>query len=286
MNKLRRVLNAVQCVNLSDGSIRSRGTYEKFISNKLKNTDYFKIIIIMDFKENTKKIRYSNKKGSKITRFEAEGQHYLWSGSTAGYYSDITLLKGIITIEEEPRFIYYTETVEEFDEMSKSYKTEIDLLFKNEGKYYCNHPFIKLTDKNREELNEHIESEEFELFSNKFSEFLYELDKRKYPTITWILSNCRDRCPNVDSPEFMERWNQETKFINEVIRQTAYYNQNLKKFIKIIHPKVSEYKLRANYRGKSENAKENKSRNWRKNKENDRRRKQRRETKKSIKNDI
>ena len=58
------------------------------------------------------------------------------------------------------------------------------------------------------------------------------------------------------------------------------------KFIKIIHPKVSEYKLRANYTGKSENAKENKSRNWRKNKENDRRRKQRRETKQSIKNDI
>ena len=70
--------------------------------------------------------------------------------------------------------------------------------------------------------------------------------------------------------------------IKKVITQIVEYNQDFKNFIQILHPRMSDYNIRSNYIGKSENGKKNKSRKWRKNKEVARRRKERRDTKKSI----
>jgi len=234
----------------------------------------------MDFKENTKKKRYTEKKPSKNTRKEAEGQRYLWNQSTIRY--NIEVSTGYISTTEEPRFLYYSVNDEEYQKLSNGYKEEIKLLYNDEGKHYCNHKFIKISNKNREELDELVNSEEFEVFRDKFANLLYNLDDNKYPVIKWIINNCREKYPDKNWPEYLTYWNNEIMLIKKVITQIVEYNQDFKNFIQILHPRMSDYNIRSNYIGKSENGKENKSRKWRKNKEVARRRKERRDTKKSI----
>ena len=86
----------------------------------------------MDFKENTKKKRYTEKKPSKNSRNEAEGQRYLWNISTIR--NNIETFTGYISTIEEPRFLYYSVNDEEYQKLSKGYKEEIKLLYKKKEK--------------------------------------------------------------------------------------------------------------------------------------------------------
>ena len=90
-----------------------------FIQNKL----YYKILCLK--KENTKKERFSYKKGKKNSRISSEGQSYLYSRHTGGS-DDLTDYKGLIYHFYEPRFIYFAETDDEYKYMKKTIRMKFN----------------------------------------------------------------------------------------------------------------------------------------------------------------
>lgn len=163
--------------------------------------------------------------------------------------------------------------------MKDKYTSEIQLLIKDEIKYFYNHDFLKNQSKTKDMLKQLEKTEEYEKFVNDFTECLIQINGDKYPAIKWILNNIYKKSDFNGNMYYMEVWNEE-KLIKNIIENTIQLSQD---FIKILGEKDAEFLIRSEYYGKSENTKENKSRKWRKNIETNRRRKERRERKNNIK---
>lgn len=236
----------------------------------------------MSEKENTKKERFSYKKGKKNSRFSSEGQSYLYSRHTGGL-DHLTDYKGLIYHFYEPRFIYFAETDDEYKYMNENYSYEIQLLIKDEIKYFYYPDFLKNQSKTKDMLKQLEKTEEYEKFVNDFTECLIQINGDKYPVIKWILNSIYKKSDFNGNMYYMEVWNEE-KLIKNIIENTIQLSQDFKNFIKILGEKDAQFLIRSEYYGKSENAKQNKSRRWRKNIETNRRRKERRERKNNIKN--
>lgn len=248
----------------------------------------------MEFKENTKKKRYSFKKGSKLCK-ESAGNKYLYTGSTFrddNIQQDITYIKGKINNEWNYQFQYYAETIEQYEKMNPLLEKEKETLFSQEMKWFIEHPLLINNNKNKKELEEIIwrkgkrwyekdtflATPEYHSIKEEFVDCLINLDNKKYPTITWIVNNLKNR--------FM--WNEYNhcssirSLINVMIDMIVRTNHSLKNFIKIMHPKEADFIIRNNYKGKSEPADYDKNRKWRKRIETNRRRKERKDNKKLI----
>ncbi len=237
----------------------------------------------MTSKEDTYKKRYSFKKGSEYNR-ESQGNKYLYNGSTFRYgKQDISEVKGIIDNEWDYQFQYYAETIEQYETMNTLIEKEKEILFSQEMKKFIEHPMLICNNKKKHELEELINSLEYNSIKKEFIECLINIDEEKYPTISWVINNLKSRS------KYRNYWKYGNCRIKDIkdeldimIDMIVRTNHSLKNFIKIMHPKDAEFIIRSNYIGKSEPEDNNKNRNWRKRKETNRRRKERRETKKQI----
>ncbi len=236
----------------------------------------------MSSKENTKKTRYSFKKGSKFSR-ESQGNKYLYNGSTFRYGKrDITEVKGTIDNEWDYQFQYYAETIEQYEIMNSLLKKETEILFSQEMKRFIEHPLLINNNKKTQELEEIIVSLEYDSIKKQFIKCLINIDEEKYPTISWVINNLKSRSKYKG---YLHEGNSNIGISNELdtmIDIIVKTNHSLKNFIKIMHPKNAEFVMRNNYLGKSTPEDQNKNRKWRKRKETNRRRKERTETKKQI----
>ena len=232
-----------------------------------------------DVKENTKKTRYSFKKGSGITR---DTSRQLDSHTFMRNRETIIDWKDKIDFENEVGIIYYSINEEQYEDMDKKLKQELIQLFDTELKNYDKHIFLINNNKSKEQIEEILNNnEKFNSLISKIISVLLHLDSDNYPTISWIVSN-------ILSKRYQEyRYWETTEYVlNNMIRLFVKTNHNLKNLFQIAHPKKAEYMLRSNYRGKSENYNQNKSRKWRRKIEKNRIQKERKEVRKSIKDDF
>lgn len=228
-------------------------------------------------KENTKKTRYSYKKGCKISK-DSEGNKYLYQGSTFAHNkTHITHIKGIIDNEWDSTFTYYAETNEEFEIMNNLLDKEKDALFSQEMKYFVNHPLLINNNKKKEELQSLIMTQEYDSIKKEAINCLMNIDEEKYPTIKWILNNLINKIDNGKINKYYKYllYEQTINYIDGMINWIVSTNHSIKNFIKIVHPKYSEFIIRNNYCGKSTPEDNDKNRKWRKNIETNRRRKER-----------
>ena len=240
----------------------------------------------MSLKENTKKKRYSFKKGEKFCK-EKAGNRYLYDGATFRDEHSSHLRRyifGSIDNEWDYQFQYYAETIEQYNEMNSLLIREKERLFSEEMKQFIEHPLLINNDKKKEELEIIIDSIEYDSIKKELIDCLIDIDKEKYPIIYWIINNLKSRskyreyqhkfgnCRVIDIKDELD------EMINIIVRT----NHSLKNFIKIMHPKDAEFLIRNNYIGKSEPEDYDKNRKWRKRIETKRRRKERKDNKKQI----
>ena len=149
----------------------------------------------MSLKENTKKKRYSFKKGEKCCR-EKEGNKYLYNGATFRDEHSCHLRRytfGSIDNEWNYQFQYYAETIEQYNEMNSLLLREKEKLFSEEMKQFIEHPLLINNDKNKEELEIIIDSIEYDSIKKKLIGCLIDIDEEKYPIISWIINNLKSR---------------------------------------------------------------------------------------------
>ena len=240
----------------------------------------------MSLKENTKKKRYSFKKGEKFCK-EKAGNRYLYDGATFRHEHSSHLRRctfGSIDNEYDYQFQYYAETIEQYNEMNTLLIREKKRLFSEEMKQFIEHPLLINNNKKKEELEIIIDSIEYDYIKKELIDCLINVDEEKYPIISWIINNLKSRskhreyqhkfgnCRVIDIKDELD------EMINIIVRT----NHSLKNFIKIMHPKEAEFLIINNYIGKSEPADYDKNRKWRKRIETKRRRKERKDNKKQI----
>ena len=102
----------------------------------------------MNFKENTKKKRYSFKKGEKFCK-EKEGNEYLYEGATFRHKHLRRSTIGSIDNEWNYQFQYYAETIEQYNKMNSLLIREKERLFSEEMKPFIDHPLLINNDKKK-----------------------------------------------------------------------------------------------------------------------------------------
>jgi hypothetical protein len=214
----------------------------------------------MEFKENTKKIKYSFKKSR---------------GSTDPNFVRLWDFKGDVTDPYPFSSIdYYAINETEYNELKPKLEMENDALVNIHFHDILKiHPILINNKRTKTDIDEFKNREDYNTIIDSMAQIILNLDN-KSPIITKIIYLYKKK-------ECSKNPDRISNYLDTILKINIELNCNLKHLFKIYSSAKADHILRKHqYWSKSKNLDVDKSRKWRSRQETDRRRKERSETKK------